>query len=113
MSDIAAAVSAGRGEARERRAPDIERRGGRRYLVADLEVDSDVAQGPLGEALGEALLAAGARAEQTLLAAQAGRDAGVQGGGDVVGEQRVIDHVPELVQDRALHATRAVTREDE
>ena len=40
--------------------------------------------------------------ELALLAAQSGRDARVERGGDVVGQQRVVDHVAELVQDRAL-----------
>ena len=48
--------------------------------------------------LGEALLAVGAGAELAVLAAPAGGDARVERGDDVVGEQRMVDHVAELVQ---------------
>src|ERR1700704_4343069 len=54
------AVRRSRRETGERDAPRVERRAGRRHLVADVEVHADVARRPLREALGEPLR--GARA---------------------------------------------------
>src|SRR3954452_19654723 len=65
-------------ELRERRAPGLERRPGRRQLVAGVEVHADVAGGPLGEALGEALRARRVGAGLALVTAPARGYAAVQ-----------------------------------
>src|SRR3954463_3542716 len=89
----------------ERRAPGLERRPGRRHLVAGVEVHADVAGRPLGEALGEALGSRRARAGLALVATPAGRDAGVQARGEVGRDEGEVHDVAELVQDQAVDAT--------
>ena len=54
------------GQPRQRRAPALEREPGRRDLVADVQAHADVAERPLREGLGEALIPIGAAAELAL-----------------------------------------------
>src|SRR3954469_20868474 len=96
----------------ERRSPRVERRPRRRHLVADVEIDADIAGRPLREALGEALAAVRARAGAAVVASDPGGDPGLQAGHRVVGHERVVDHVAELVQDDAVDPAPAVERGD-